>query len=106
MRPIKLDEYGIDAWEYRELKAFCRQFPAKRRRARRDAAARDDVRLIRDTATQTSGGDWAEVLIDNVCYGVSFEHLDQAKMPTSNRNAFFRARREFFYLLFKAKNRR
>ena len=31
--PIRLDQYGISKWQYRELKAFCRQYKDKLERA-------------------------------------------------------------------------
>jgi hypothetical protein len=35
----------------------------------------------------------------NCCHGIGYELLDPAVLPNSNRNAFFRTRREFFFRL-------
>jgi hypothetical protein len=55
--------------------------------------------LIDRVAAETDGGEWKEALILNCCYGKGYELLDPAILPTSKRNAFFEARREFFYRL-------
>lgn len=59
----------------------------------------EDCDLIDRVAGETDGGDWKEALILNCCYGKGYELLDPAILPTSKRNAFFQARREFFYRL-------
>lgn len=58
-----------------------------------------DCDMIDRAAAATDDGEWAAALILNVCYGVGYEYIDPAILPTSNRAAFFRARREFFYRL-------
>ena len=59
----------------------------------------EDCDLIDRVAGATDGGDWKEDLILNCCYGKGYELLDPAILPTSKRNAFFQARREFFFRL-------
>ena len=59
----------------------------------------EDCDLIDKVAEETDGGKWHKALILNVCYGKGYEYLDQAILPNANRNAFFRARREFFFRL-------
>lgn len=59
----------------------------------------EDCDLIDRVATETDGGDWKEALILNCCHGMGYEYIDPAILPTSKRNAFFAARREFFYRL-------
>ena len=124
---VNLTRYGISRYAYQELKAFCRQYPEKKAMAEacimpgaserigsggglpgdpvsRAAAARE--RYLRDTDTidhaarDTGGGQWARALVLNACYGVGYEYLDPAILPSSNRNAFFQARREFFWRLY------
>lgn len=137
---ISLDAYGIDKWAYDELRAFCRQYPDKKRKADAligiqshdrteqatyrgqtvgvcmsggngvgdptalSAERRErylaDVAIIEDAARETAGGAWYRALVKNACYGIPYECINRAIMPTSNRNAFFAARREFFYRLY------
>ncbi len=59
----------------------------------------EDCDLIDRAAGETDGGDWARALILNCCYGRGYEMIDPAILPNSSRNAFFRARREFFFRL-------
>lgn len=59
----------------------------------------EDCDLIARVAGETDGGDWKEALILNCCYGKGYEQIDPAILPTSKRNAFFQARREFFFRL-------
>ena len=126
-RDVVLDTAGMDVWEYRELKAFCRQYDTKRRRAasmltsqarrdddgvRRDVeaiAARrarllEDVKLIERAAAEIEDGIWAYAIIQNVCRGMGYGHLDRSRLPTSNRSAYFRARRLFFLRLQELRN--
>lgn len=56
----------------------------------------EDCDLIDRVAAETDGGYWKEALILNCCYGKGYEQIDPAILPTSKRNAFFAARREFF----------
>lgn len=58
-----------------------------------------DCDLIDKVAREVDGGEWERALILNCCYGVGYDFIDPALVPTSNRNAFFRARREFFFRL-------
>lgn len=73
-----------------------------------DAAAKRapliaDCALIEHVAMSTDGGQWKDALMLNCCHGIGYELLDPAVLPNSNRNAFFRARREFFFRLHQAK---
>ena len=124
---IKMTAYGIDRERYNELNARCKRYPKKRMQA--DAllgasspsmsgmphgggisdptaqAAEKRDRLLSwcepfERAAKTAAhGTFADALIKNCCYGCGYEHLDPSILPTSNRNAFFQARREFFWLL-------
>lgn len=124
---IKLDDYGISKWEYLELKAFCRQYDDKRRKAAdilslhsqdlsgvphstisgnptemaaiRRSIILDDVLDIEAAAGHVGNGRWFKVLIDSCCRAVPYNLLDKNKMPSSSRQAFFQARREFFWML-------
>lgn len=59
----------------------------------------EDCDLIDRVAAAVGDGEWTQALILNCCYGKGYELLDPAILPTSKRNAFFKARREFFFRL-------
>ena len=63
----------------------------------------EDCNLIDKVARETAGGEWEKALILNCCYGRGYEYIDPAILPNCNRNAYFRARREFFFRLQEAK---
>ena len=125
-------QIGISQDRYRELLHFCRQYPEWKTEANSllgiraikmdgmphgagksdpvAAAAEKREKLIEkigivDTcAKAVDGGAWYASIIQNVCIGRSYEQMDRALMPTSDKNAYFRKRREFFELLDKAKS--
>lgn len=126
-RPLRMEKYGVSPERYAELKAFCRQYPEKKRKAdsllgakspvltgmphgsggtdpvHRAAEKRErmlrDVVLIETAAQETAGGGWTKALILNCCYRLRYEDLRAEEMPSGNRSAFFAARREFFIRL-------
>jgi hypothetical protein len=59
---------------------------------------------VDECAKAIDGGDWYASIIQNVCIGRSYEQMDRALMPTSNKNAYFKKRAEFFDLLDKRKD--
>ena len=127
-----MSAYGIDKWRYDELKARCRQYPGKRLEAdtllcvsspsmsgmphsgaisdptSRAAEKRSKLLAwcepIEYAASRAGGGAWYEALIRNCCRGVGYENLPPDVLPNSNRNEYFQARREFFWLLDKKLN--
>lgn len=105
---IKLDEYGIDKNEYLELRAFCLQYPTKKKRLHllQGAAltkARDDIELIERTAREVDDF-LAPWLLQSVTEGIpTWVLITTCNMP-ENRDNFNRKRRKFFYLLAKNKN--
>jgi len=118
-RPLNLDAFGISRWAYREMLAFCRQYDDFRREADRllhersngrrfdptpETAARRETllsytRMIEQAAHVAGGGGWEYAIIENCCRGVRLDCLDGSRMPTANRNSYYKARREFFFLL-------
>ena len=122
-------QIGISADRYRELLNFCRQYPEWKteansllgiRAVKMDgqphgsvksdpvamAAEKRDrllakIKLIDDCAREIGEGEWYAALIQNVCIGRSYEQMDRALMPTSERNAYFKVRRQFFEMLNK-----
>lgn len=118
----------LTRWQYAEVRALCRQYEELRSQASLllgprgvsfdpqihgggghgdpTAAAADKrahilrtVHLIDQTAQAVDGGRWCRALIHNTCYGVPYDKLDPASLPTSHRHDFFRARRMFYWTL-------
>ena len=127
---VNMSRYGIDREAYRELKAFCHQYPDKKDMVAsaimpaasehvgsgrglpsdpvsRAAIEREiflrDIEMIERAARETDGGKWERALLRNACYKEGYERLDPSMLPTCNRNAFFSARREFFWRLYNLK---
>ena len=126
-KDLKLDQYGIGKYAYRELHNFCLQYPEKKRRLRelenpynspkisgtpsavgpgdptgrnaeRAAVISADIDLIERTASKVAGKD-ALWLMKNVTQGTAWEY-----MPVScGRRKFYEMRRIFFYFLAKSK---
>lgn len=122
---------GISANRYRELLHYCRQYPEWKAEANSllgiraikmdgqphgsttsdpvvQAAERrerlmEKIELVDKCAREIGGGEWYAAIIQNVCIGRPYEQMDRALMPTSDRNAFFKKRREFFDVLDKRK---
>ena len=59
------------------------------------------IEIVDDCARAIDDGEWYAAIIQNVCIGRPYEQMDRALMPTSDKNAYFRKRREFFDLLNK-----
>ena len=125
-------QIGISKDRYIELLHFCRQYPEWKSEAstllgiqalRADgqpkgsgksdpvalAAERrerliDKIAIVDECASTVGDGLWYRAIIQNVCIGKPYSMIETALMPTSDRNAYFRARREFFDLLDKRKS--
>ena len=122
-------QIGISMDRYSELLHFCRQYPEWKTEAnsligihaikadgmphgsgksdpvamaaeRREALLKK-IGIVDKCARAVGNGEWFATIIQNVCIGRAYSKLDRALMPTSDRNAFFRRRREFFELLNK-----
>lgn len=125
-------QIGISKNRYIELLHFCRQYPEWKIEAnsllglravnqdgqprgtgksdpvasaaeRRESLTRK-IDLVDECAKKIKNGQWYAAIIQNVCIGRSYSQLDATIMPTSYRQAFFSARREFFDLLDKKKD--
>jgi len=124
-------QIGISQDRYQELLHFCRQYPEWKLEAnsligiraikvdgqphgngKSDPVAQmaerrekliEKIAIVDECARAIENGDWYAALIQNVCIGKSYTQMDRALMPTSDKNAFFRKRREFFDLLDKKK---
>ena len=84
----------LETWEYRELRAMCRQYHAKKARGSHQDTL--DVSMIDQAMMAIDDGRWSRALASNLCDGIAYDFIDQALLPTSNRNAFFSAKARFF----------
>lgn len=122
-------QIGISQDRYTELLHFCRQYPEWKAEAnsligikaiKMDglphgngvsdpvamAAEKRDrllakIAIVDECAKAIADGGWYAAIIQNVCIGRSYTQMDRALMPTSDKNEYFRRRREFFELLHK-----
>ena len=125
------EKIGISKERYLELLHFCRQYDQWKRDAASLVGIRGKaldgqphgsgvgdpvfaavekrnaiiakVHMVERCAMSIDGGIWFNALIENVCRAKPHGVIDQALMPTSNRGAFFHARKKFFLLLNEAK---
>ena len=125
-------KYGLPTARYNELRAYCLQYPLWRAEAvsllgvgaqkyssmphgsgvgdpvaraaeRREKLTRK-IDLVESVARSVEDGRWYTALIQNCCMGRGLTVIDPAVLPTSNRNAFYHARRMFFILLDELKS--
>ncbi len=122
-------QIGISVDRYRELLHFCRQYPEWKTEANSLLGIRaikmdgqphgsgvsdpvamaaekreklmTKIEIVDNCARAIGDGEWYAAIIQNVCIGRPYEQMDRALMPTSDKNAYFRKRREFFDLLNK-----
>ena len=122
-------QIGISVDRYRELLHFCRQYPEWKTEANSMVGVRAikmdgmphgsgtsdpvavaaekrerllaKIDIVDECAKAIGEGAWFAAIIQNVCIGRPYEQMDRALMPTSDKNAYFRRRREFFELLNK-----
>ena len=115
---VRMGAYDIGEWEFKEVEALARRYRAMKRRAdvlekckapgvhgEAYAAMRWECSLVEKAFRETDKGRWQKALERACCDGVAYEDLDPAEMPTSNRNAFFNARREFYWRLWGLKQK-
>ena len=57
------------------------------------------IQIVEDCARTVGDGRWYAAIIQNVCMGKSYDHIDRTILPTSMRSEFFRYRRAFFAVL-------
>lgn len=124
--------YGLSAQRYNELRAFCLQYPLWKAEAESllgvggqklngmphgsgvgDPVARaaerrekliEKIGLVESVARSVDDGRWYTALIQNCCLGRGLLMIDPAILPTSNRNAYYVARRTFYLALNELKN--
>lgn len=121
------DKIGISKERYLELLYFCRQYRRWKheaaqllgiqshagdgqphgsgitdptaRAAEKRAALTEKIALVERCAQSVGSGEWTVSLISNICDGKPYAYIDPVELPTANRSAFFKARREFFVRL-------
>lgn len=108
---VNMGQYDIGRWEFQAVEALARRYNSNKRRAavlsqssapeqqRTRRAMEWEVRITDQALRDTSGGGWERALRSACCDGWRYEDIDPALMPTANRNAFFEARREFYWRL-------
>lgn len=130
-RDLKLDEYDIGKYAYRELHNFCLRYPEMKKRlaelrspyssplftgmphgsgtgdqtadnAERAAALSSDCGMIEQAAMEAAGEDYPHLLI-SVTQDVPWHYLQMLKGMRTGRNTFNRKRRHFFFLLARKK---
>lgn len=125
------DSVGIKKERYLELLHFCRQYPEWKTElsslvgpsgvkldgmphgssvgdpvaaaAERRAGLLAKIQMVDDCAAAVDGGRWYTSLIQNVCMARPYSLLDSSFLPSSDRTAYFKARKEFFIRLNAAK---
>lgn len=121
-KDLKLDQYDISPYAYRELHNFCLQYPEKKRRLRelespfggprgsdptagratRAATRAADIALIEKTARQAAGAQ-APYLVEAVTEDMPWHYLRMRKGLPLGEKSFNGIRRQFYYLLAKEK---
>lgn len=129
MRTYRPDwtEYGISRQRYNELRAYCMQYPEWKseasslasigaqnygervqssdntstvaRAVERREHLMAKILTVEQTAMAIDQGKWYAALIQNVCMGKPLSCIDVLVLPTSNRNAYYAARRRFYIAL-------
>lgn len=114
----RMGEFDIGHWEFQEVEALCRRYRTMRRRAdvlercnspgvhgEDYAAMRWECAIVEQAMRETRGGGWEDALKLVCCDGKTYIDVDPALMPTSNRNEFYEARREFYWRLWRLRQR-
>ena len=111
---VRMGEFDIDRWEYQEVEALARRYKGMKARAdvlekcratgvhgEQYATIRWECGIVERALRETAGGEWEKALYQVCCEGKAYEDVDPVEMPTSRRNEFFRARREFYWRLWR-----
>ena len=127
-RDLNLDNYGINRKRYRELKAFCEQYPIWKNELKdhtyiqgidydkesiaktnniSDRTGKDAIRLVRyakncqlvEKVAKEVDSEFWEYLIKAICYEVPLTYLISVDYMPLERSAFYERRRYFFFLL-------
>lgn len=115
---VRMGAFDIGEWEFKAVEALARRYRAMKRRAdvlekcnakgvngEEFAAMRWECNLVEQALKETAGGAWEEALRQVCCEGADYMDVDPISMPTSRRNEFYRARREFYWRLWGLRQR-
>lgn len=131
-RRVKLDNFGISKYAYDELRAFCLQYPEKKKKiadlhnplkgvcyngmphgstpgeptataAERAATLSVDCELIEQTAIEADSGIYQYLLLAVTEKGINYEILRACKDIPCGREYFYLRRRYFFHRLAEKK---
>lgn len=132
-RDLKLDEYAISKYAYEELKAFCLQYPEKKRKiadlhnpirsinydgmphgtnpgeptaaaAEQAAKLSKDCEIIEQSAIEADSGIYQEILKNVTHPRTGYWELRCVDEIPCSKKYFYKQRRKFFYILAKRKN--
>lgn len=116
---VRMGAFDVGKWEFQEVEALARRYPAMKRRAEvlekcnatgvhgeAYTAILWECSIVDDALKSTGGGKWEKALEQSCCRGVPYVDIDPADMPTSNKNDFARARREFYWRLWTMRQKR
>ena len=130
-RDLKLDEYNIGKYAYRELHNFCLQYPYKKQHladlrspyhspqitgmphgsgagqptedsAERAAVLSHDCEMVEQAALEVSANDY-QCIVLAVTQDVPWYYLRELRGLKTNEKYFQREQRQFYYLLAKRK---
>lgn len=115
---VRMGAFDIGKWEFQEMEALARRYRSMKRRAtvleqcnaqgvhgEQYAAMIWECDIVEQALRETAGGKWEQSLMLSCCDGMAYEDIDPVIMPTSRRNEFFKARREFFWRLWSIKQK-
>ncbi|MCD8207707.1 MAG: hypothetical protein LUD72_07205 [Bacteroidales bacterium] len=130
-RKLTWDSYGISKQRYKELQAFCRQYPEKKEKisygltaviqdgqphgnsvgnpteqqALENLRYSEDVEMIEDCAREADKIIWPYIL-RSVAYGLPYERIiydEHNRRIPCGKTDFYAMRRYFYYLLHRRK---
>ncbi len=115
---VRMGAFDIGEWEFKAVEALARRYKAMKRRAdvlekcnakgvngEEFAAMRWECAIVEQALKETDGGKWEKALMLVCCEGVDYMDVDPVIMPTSRRNEFYTARREFYWRLWVLRQR-
>lgn len=132
MNKRKLDGYEISSKRYKELCAFCEQYPEWKEKLKNesfiqgvkyddtpkpsnhdnsDTTARHAIKMLKykrnceliEKTAQKADSEFWQYIIKSACYEATFRYLKGIDEIPIERSAFFERKRYFFYLLDKEK---
>ncbi|MBQ8708360.1 MAG: hypothetical protein IJ523_09770 [Succinivibrionaceae bacterium] len=111
----------LTEWEKNWVRAECRLYEERKKQVRecklqmraknqenqnpskKLRALQSEVDRIEISAREVQGGRWYSTLIDNCCRGIPYDKISKEQMPTSHREDYSAAKRQFFALVISKK---